>query len=259
MRKTVSGFLTLLLTLLGFAALAFATAAPASADNPQLGYCQATNDKREPYRFISAAKTSLVDSEGAYRQGGINTEDIVPGFKVVVNQAGKNVRLTIDPQKTAKDEADFTAADCPGVNRVLAAPNEPTYTPAVCSDLNNPYGRVSVPSDLGTGVASYTGPVLSADKTVYTVTYVLKEDSKTVYQWEDVMGETKSYAFNVVNLTNDPLYVVDGKTGEGQCELSNTGVGPSIKWEYIPLGAGMILLAAILFTLKPTIGRRFSA
>jgi hypothetical protein len=255
MKKLVSGLLSLVLTVLSFVILSFAVAAPASANTGSIGYCQATNSDRNPYNFITASIDSLLDNSGNLKQGGINANDIVPKFSYITKD---NVRKYFDGNPVGQDTV--TAADCPGgPELVLAAPNDPVYLPPSCVNPNQPYGSVTVPKDLGTGIASASDPVLSVENKHFSLFYTLKPDTKTEYfQWADVAGDTKNYVLNAKHISevNDPLYIVDDKTGVGACELSNTGAGQNIQWWMIPAGGAMFLLAALLFIANRFIPRR---
>lgn len=234
-----------LLTAMAIIALSFISTAPANANTGSIGYCQATSSDRNPYHFITASIDSLLDKDGNFKQGGVNANDIVPKFSYI-NKEG--TRRYFDGQKTTKET--LTAADCPGGPKlVLAAPNDPTYVPASCANPAFPYGKVNVPSDLGTGVGSASVPELSADNSQFSLFYTLKDDTKDAYyQWKDVAGETKPYFFATTHISSDPLWIVDEKTGVGQCELSNTGGGITELAVMIgggALGLGMVFLGTV--------------
>jgi hypothetical protein len=256
MKKIVSGILSLVLTVMGFVALSMVSVAPASANTGSIGYCQATASDRNPYNFITASIDSLLDNEGNLKQGGINANDVVPKFSYITKA---NVRKYFEGQNTTK--STLTAADCPGgPELVIAKPEKPSYVPPTCSTyLTYPYGQVTFPADLGTGVASHSEAVLSDTKKVLSTYYTLKADTMTeFYQWDDVMGETKTYAFNTQTIAdvNDPLYIVDSKTGIGTCELSNTGfMGLDTK---VTIVGGLIGLG-ILFLIGNAVVRRRNA
>ena len=256
MKKLTSGALSTTLAALSFGALAVTTAAPASANTGNIGYCQATASERNPFNYITASIDSLLDNNGELKQGGINANDIVPAFSYITKD---RVRKYFSGQNTTA--TSVSAADCPGgPELVQAQPNDPSYIPPTCLNPEYPWGRVSVPSDLGLGVASASEPVLNETAKNFSLFYTLKPDTRTEYfQWPDMSGETKNYILNATHISSDPLWVVDERTGEGQCELSATGAGDQIQWWMIPAAAGMFLLAAVLFVVKPFIGRRLAA
>lgn len=252
MKKLVSGFLTLAIT---FGLLILSLAGPASANTGNIGYCQATASKTNPYTFITPSIDSLLDNDGNLKQGGINANDIVPAFSYI-NKA--SVRKYFDGQNTTKET--LTAADCPGgPELVTAEPNDPTYVPPTCATPSLPYGKVNVPTDLGVGVASASVPVLNEANKQFSLFYTLAADTKTEYfQWADVSGETKNYTLNAKHISevNDPLYIVDEKTGIGQCELSNTGfMGLDTKLTII----GGLIGLGILVIIGNTVIRRRNA
>lgn len=253
LKKIVSGLLSVSLGLITLVILSLGVVTPASANSQSIGYCQATASDRNPYNFITASVDSLLDKDGNLKQGGFNSNDIVPKFDYITRDS---VRKYFEGQNTTKD---FIAEeDCPGGSKlILAQPNDPTYIPPTCKNPEAPYGSVAVPQDLGTGVASASVPVLSADSTKFSVYYTLKAPTKTEYfEWQDVSGDTKNYIFNTTHISSDPLWIFDEKSQTGKCELSKTGAGESVRWEYIPLAAGMLLIASILFILKPFIERK---
>jgi hypothetical protein len=256
MKKLTSGILSTALAALSFGALAVTTAAPASANTGNIGYCQATASDRNPYNYITTSIDALLDNNGELKQGGINANDIVPAFSYITKD---KVRKYFDGNP--KGQTIVTAADCPGgPELVLAKPNDPSYIPPSCSNPEHPWGRVSVPADLGLGVASASEPVLNESSKHFSLFYTLKPDTKTEYfQWADTNGETKNFILNATHISSDPLYITDSVTGEGRCELSATGAGDQIQWWMIPTAAGMMLLAALLFIAKPFIGRRLNA
>lgn len=256
MKKLTTGIVSTTLAALSFGVLAVTTAAPASANTGNIGYCQATASERNPFNYITASIDSLLDSNGELKQGGINANDIVPAFSYITKD---NVRKYFNGNPVG--QATVTAADCPGgPELVLAEPSDPAYIPPSCLNPEYPWGRVSVPDDLGLGVALASEPVLNETAKTFSLFYTLKPDTKTEYfQWPDTSGETKNYILNATHISSDPLWVVDEKTGVGQCELSATGAGDQIQWWMIPAAAGMFLLAALLFVAKPFIGRRLRA
>ena len=247
MKKILSIVLTAVLALAGIVVLSLTAVSPASANVGNIGYCQATNSDRNPFNYITASIDSLLDEDGNFKQGGINANDIVPAFSYINKES---VRKYFDGQNTTK--TTLTAADCPGgPEQVIAEPNDPTYVPPSCAAASFPFGKVVVPSDLGKGVGSASDPVLNEANKTFSLAYTLAADTKKeFYQWADVAGDTKTYILNAKHISevNDPLYIVDEKTGVGACELSNTGGGITETAVLVAggaLGLGMIFLGFV--------------
>lgn len=256
MKKVIAGALAFVLTLLTFGFVSFATIVPASANTGVVEYCQATASDRNPFNYISVSLDSLLDTDGNFKQDGVNANDIVPAFSYINKDS---VRKYFDGQNTTKDV--LTAADCPGgPAMVIAEPNEPIYTLPSCDNPSQPYGSYKAPSELGLGVASASAPAFNEANKQFSIFYTLAGDTKKeYYQWADVMGETKNYIQNATHISdvNDPMYIVDEKTGVGACELSNTGLfGLSDEATY--LGAGLLALG-LLFVIGNAVVRRNNA
>lgn len=206
--KTAATALTIALL-----ATATMTAAPAHAGSDTVTICHSTGAGK--YVVQSPSKSGDVAGHAGHQDGA----DIIPAF----NWVDKGVRYYFDGQNL--DKLDLLANGCkapatPGTVTV----NAPTYTPATCMDPTMPYGRVTIPENLGDGIASTTPPVLSADGKTWTVTYTLNTDTEDhTYAWPN--NQTGVHTFKVVPITEDPLWVIDSKTGEGKCELSDTGAG----------------------------------
>jgi LPXTG-motif cell wall-anchored protein len=221
--------------ILGGSALTLAPAAQAGTDKVTI--CHATSAANGGYVSIEVDKNATANGHsGTDHQNGA---DIIPAYSWVEDKVrhyypGQNLELV-----------HLIAAGCKApAAPVTAAPVPPTYVPATCSVPSLPYGRVIVPTDLGDGVASATEPALNPDNTEWAVSYALKDNTEDhTYAWpKDVDG---TYAFTVVPLSADPMWVVDSKTGVGQCEMPETGGG--ISNTALILGGGAIGLG-LMFT-----------
>lgn len=263
MKKVIAGALTILLSLLGFIGLSFATIAPASAGNDKVFICHSNegeNGSKAGWNYIEVNKNGAVSGHAGldHREG----KDIIPIFEYIEKVDGVNTRYTFPGQNTTKTEEQFSAADCPSdtpdPELVKADPNPPTYVPATCANPALPYGQLVIPADLGTGVASASEPVFGHNNATLSTTYTLKADTaETVYEWKDVNGETKTFTFNTVHISSDPLWVVDGETGVGACELSNTGLfGLS---EEVTYAGGALLALGLAFVIGNAVTRRRNA
>lgn len=228
-----------LTTILAATALAaapmVALAAPASAGSDKVTICHATSAANGHYNLIEVAKDATAGGHAGHQDGG----DIIPAYSWVE----KGTRYYFDGQNL--DKAGILANGCklpatPGTVTV----NAPTYVPASCARPDLPYGQVTIPADKGQGIASATAPVLNPAKTLWSTAYALTPDTEsTTYAFP--AGVTGVFDFTVVPLTADPMYVVDSKTGQGGCEMPETGA----KDWMIPAGltgAGLILAGAVL-------------
>jgi LPXTG-motif cell wall-anchored protein len=205
--------------------------APATAGTDKVTLCHATGNGK--YIPITISKDGTANGHaGTQHQDGA---DIIPAYSWVEG----GTRHYFDGQNLEKG-ADILAAGCQvPAQPVTAAPAPPIYTPATCAVPSLPYGRVTVPADLGDGVASSTAPELNADSTVWSVAYTLKPSTEdVVYSWP--AGTTGAYTFDVVPITADPNYVVDSRTGVGACELPETGAQDYL----LPAGTGLAALVA---------------
>jgi len=166
MKKVIAWALTVLLSVLGFIGLSFATIVPASAGNDKVSICHANesesgNGTGFVYKEVSRDGTANGHAGESHQNG----DDIIPIFDYIEEVDGVNTRLTFPGQNTTKTEAEFSAADCPSDSpepeTVTATPVPPTYVPATCESPELPYGQLVVPADLGVGVASTSEPVLA--------------------------------------------------------------------------------------------------
>lgn len=246
------------LTILAAVGLSFMSVAPAQAGNVdhKIEICHANEGAKGytnptvDYSSIVNIKDGTVDPNGhAVHQGG---RDIIPAF----NWVNDGVRYYFEGRNL--DKSALLANGCvePAVPGAVT-PVPPTYTPATCLDpkaTEHPFGTVNVPAELGEGVKSATTPALNADKTVWNVTYTLKDsDAEFTYAWP--ANQNGVYNFTVVPLTADKNWVVDSKTGVGSCELPDTGAQQSILL-YGGVGGGIVLLGALLMGANKLARRR---
>jgi LPXTG-motif cell wall-anchored protein len=225
--------------MLGSSAIALAPAAQAS--NDKVTICHATGvDGKYTTNTISKDGTANGHA-GLDHQDG---RDIIPAYSWVEDQ----VRHYFEGQNL--DKAYLLDQGCKELaDSVTASPVGPKYVPATCAAPELPYGRVVVPGDLGVGVAGASEPALNADNTEWSVQYTLAADTEEIdYSWP--AGVDGSYKFTVVPLSADANWVVDSKTGVGQCELPDTGA------EDWYMAAGVVGGAAILLGAATKIRRR---
>lgn len=221
-----------------------AGAVPAQASSDKVGICHATGSGR--YIPLDVAKDAAAGGHaGLLHQEGA---DIIPGFTWI--QAGK--RYYFDGQNL--DKLDLLAAGCIVSETVTVKANPPVYHPAACTDPSKPFGYVTVPADLGTGVASATEPALNPANTAWSVTYTKAANTReATYVWDK--GSTGVYSFEVKPLSADPAYVFDTKTGKGQCEMPDTGASPELV-KFAGIGGGIILLGTLALAGSAILRRR---
>lgn len=234
--------------------LAFLTAVPAQASNGNVTICHANNGSKG-YVVQTIAKEAIFKKGHDQHQDG---RDIIPSFTYTKVEDGQNIRYTYPGLNL--DKADLLAVGCveaPETENLVAAPNPPVYNPPAC--ITAPvgiteadaafYGSVTVPADLGEGVKSATEPVLSEDKSVWTVSYTLADATEeVVYSWP--ANVTGAFSFETTPLSADPLWVIDADTRVGACELSDTGAGNVM----LIVGGGALLLG--LGAISAYYGRR---
>ncbi|MDT0171052.1 hypothetical protein [Pseudarthrobacter sp. BRE9] len=207
---------------------------PAHAGSDKVTICHATSAANGHWNQIEVAK----DATAGGHANHLDAADIIPAY----NWVDKGVRYYFDGQNT--DKLDILAAGCMApAEQVVAAPNKPVYVPASCARPEEPFGRVVIPKDLGAGVAGASS-ALSPDNAKFSVTYALAAPTEErVYSWP--AGVTGNWEFTAVPITQDPLYVIDSKTGKGQCELSNTGaVMTALPYAVGATGVGTLIFAA---------------
>ena len=202
-------------------------AAPSSAGSDKVSICHATSAANGHYNLIEVDKNSIT------KQGhGSHERDIIPAFSWVEDK----VRHYFDGLNT--DKLDLLANGCKApAEPVTATVNPPVYVPASCARPELPYGEVIIPKDLGEGVAGATS-AMSDEPVKFSVAYSLVAPTEErVYSWP--AGVTGQWEFDAVPITADPAYVVDSRTGEGKCELPETGASDYL----LPGGIALGLLA----------------
>lgn len=215
-----------------------ALAAPASAGTDKVTICHATGSGK--YIEQSVAKNGIVSGHaGNSHQSGA---DIIPAFSWIEDRT----RNYFDGQNL--DKLDLLANGCKApAEQIPAAPNAPVYVPASCARPNLPYGEVVIPKDLGAGVAGASS-AFSPDSPTWNVTYALVEPTEDrVYSWP--AGFDGNYSGPIVPITADPFWITDAKTGEGHCELPETGAADYA----LPVAGGLALLtlgAAAMITAR---------
>ena len=202
------------------------TAAPAHAGTGNVTICHSTGSGEW------VEQTVAKDGTASGHAGHQGSADIIP----IYNWVEDGIRYYFDGQNLDETGRYLLANGCELPAKPVT-PTAPTYRPAACPDTSNPYGKVVLPASLGEGVARAGEPVWKLDGPQWTVTvsYQLADGST----WAD--GETGTYTFNVVPITEDPLFVMDSRTGKAGCELVDTGAGDTIKV------AAAVGIAAILF------------
>lgn len=204
-----------------------ALAAPAQAGTDKVTICHATSAANGKYNLIEVDKNATAGGHADHQ----NAADIIPAYSWITDRtrnyfAGQNL-----------DKLDILANDCKApAEQLPAKPNAPVYVPASCARPNLPYGEVVIPKDLGEGVAG-ASTAFSPDSPTWSVTYALAAptDDK-VYTWP--AGVTGNYSGAIVPITADPFFITDAKTGEGHCELPETGAKDLL----LPALGGVIVL-----------------
>jgi len=245
MKKVIAWALTVLLSVLGFIGLSFATIVPASAAIPEfISYCQATSSATNPYVYIkNAPLKALINDDGTFKQGGINANDIVPAFSWDFGGdshgefAGQNWTLGID-----SNFIDVSKCSA-GLNELT--PPVPTFEPATCANLtgtvshNNTDARITV-----------AGPTLTGN--TWTVSYDKITDTRyNTYTF--VEDAVLTYTFDVLEPVNDPLWDSELKA----CRMPDTGLF-GLSDEATFLGGGLLALG-VLFVLGNAATRRRTA
>lgn len=246
--------------LLSFALLLMSAvffASPAQAGETDVTFCHALGNGKYQLKTQVADEGIVNGHAGASHQSG---KDIIPSFSWVDKK--DKTRYYFDGQNL--DKSYLLNQGCKeNAVGVSVTPNAPTYAPPTCANPNLPWGSVTIPTDLGNGVLKTTPAVLTEnrDKTAdWSVTYTIKDnDDDFAYTWADGNPEkTTKFSFDAVNISTDPLWVIDSKTGEGHCELSNTGMSGINN--NVLLAAGGLLFAGMVFLgVTNFIGRRRNA
>lgn len=238
MRKFIMAIFSMVLVALSFA---FITPA-ANAGTDKVTICHATGSGE--YVPLEVAKNGTVSGHArSSHQGG---QDIIPAFSWVDDK----VRYYYDGMNL--DKIALLDNDCKVPSETVNSnPLPPTYIPASCLRKDLPYGEVVIPADKGEGVGGSSVPALNADSTIWSASYTLTPPTEdVVYSWP--AGFDGSFTFKVVPITEDPLWVVDSRTGEGSCVLPDTGANDYL----LPLGGAALLLvlggAAVLANRRKT-------
>lgn len=225
--------------------------AHAGSDDQKVQFCH-SNEGSKGFSFVDTSISAVVDVKTGLPKGhGVDTKDIIPAF----NWINDGVRYYFDGMNLDKvgqiDVANKScASDAP--DNVAVVPNTPTYVPPSCPlpDGANEYGQITIPENLGEGVASTTPPVLDPTTNTWRVTYTLKADTADVnYEWAN--GQTGVFTFKAKHISEDDLWVVDSKTKVGGCELSNTGAAQDLLL-YGGIGVGILAAGAgaVYFTRR---------
>lgn len=227
MKKASSALLAvgiLAASIIGFSA-------PAEASTDKVAICHATGAEGK-YVSQTVAKDGTVSGHAG--DGHQDGQDIIPAFSWVEDK----VRHYFAGQNLDKVGLIATGCKAPAVPGLVTI-NAPVYVPASCSRPTLPYGEVVVPADKGEGIGSHTDPALNEANTTWSTAYSLMPDTEDhTYAWP--AGLTGQFSFDVVPITADPMWVTDSKTGNGQCEMPETGAGNFI----LPGLIGVSALAA---------------
>lgn len=209
-----------------------ALAAPAHAGTDKVTICHSTAAGKWVEQTV--AKDGTANGHAGHQ----DSADIIPAYSWIED----GVRYYFDGQNLDATGEHLLANGCelPAAPDKPAVPNAPTYAPAACPDESSPNGRVTLPASLGDGIAAAGEPVWG-EGTV-TVAYQLADG----FVWAE--GQTGSFTFNTVPITQDPLWVTDSRTGEAGCELADTGADNLLTvaaWGGVAallLGAGLIVV-----------------
>jgi len=233
MKKVISGVIVLVLTLMGFAALSFASMAPASASEVtnKVTYCQATGNGS--FHPITAAENSVIDKDGKLQQGGVNANDIIPPFDY---NFGGNDHGTFAGQNWSTENQTLWRNGCNPTNVVLT-PVLPIAPIQTCADPTPTFTVPAQPSGINVTSAA-------DDKGSYTVAYELP--ANTVHN-------TYSFIAGFVNpviiatIDNRPLDAM-WDAAKGACNMPDTGAG--IKSEHVLWAGGLIFAGLVLLTVS---------
>jgi hypothetical protein len=205
-----------------------AVPAQAGSDDQKVQFCH-SNEGSKGFSFVDTSISAVVDVKTGVPKGhGVDPKDIIPAFEWV----NDGVRYYFDGRNLDKvgqiDIANKScASDAP--DSVAVVPNAPTYAPPVCPlpEGANEYGQITLPENLGEGVEKATVTEPTAASKQWTVTYTLKSDTADVdYEWAN--GQTGVYTLAAKHISEDDLWVVDSRSKEGRCELSNTGAAEDL-------------------------------
>jgi hypothetical protein len=209
--------------------LSFVLITPAAnAGTDKISICHATGNGKYVPNEVSKDGTVSGHAGLSHQNGG----DIIPAFTWIDDKT----RYYFDGQNLDKAVLLQNGCKSPAEN-VNAAPIPPTYIPASCLRPEFPYGEVVIPEDKGAGVVGGSTPTLNANNTVWTTSYALVEPNEDrVYSWP--VGFNNTFNFKVVPIAEDELWVVDSKTGKGECTLPEMGAGDYA----LPIGGAFVLM-----------------
>jgi hypothetical protein len=245
MKKLYALVLSLALLLAG---LIFAAPAQAGEPDPKVDICHANNGSKG-FTQNNVNISSIVNLKTGNPEGhGLDTGDVIPSFSWV----NSGVRYYFDGLNLASKGYILDTGCKENAVGVSVKPNVPTYTPPSCvlgDWKKNPYGTVTLPENLGEGVDKVSfGPSLNTDDPkhgIWSVQYALKDnDDDFIYSWAD--GENGKFTIEATNISSDPLWVVDSKTGIGGCETAATGASPALTTG-LYVGGGILLIGLLFF------------
>jgi len=238
-KKIAASFATVGLAFLSFAALSFATVAPANAGESQnVEICHATSSDKNPYNSIAVSKTALVHGTSQHSADGA---DIIPSFGYTENGVAKTF-----PGKNWDAVGQATFQNSCVVPNKAVTPVAPTFVQATCM---NKTGTVTL-SDQPEGSVLNVGPKLNTNGlpgSGATGSWVVDYDPAKGFEFPK--DNTGTFTIEVkAPGASDPNWDAES----GSCALSNTGA--SIKSEHI-LYAGILIFAGLVLT---TVARRKS-
>lgn len=220
-------------------ALTFVSTAPANAGTEKVDICHATGLDGK-YVQQSVSKDGTADGHaGTSHQDG---QDIIPAFDWIDKN---NVRQYFDGQNLNLAFMLDNGCNSPTVPHTkVVDPIAPIFTDATCLNLTGTVTAANQPE----GVTLASGPVFSNG--TWTTTYTANKG----YEFSD--GTTSATFTNVVVPAGvgDPNFIVDSKTGVGQCEMPNTGGG--INDTALMIGGGALGLGMIFLGIVSLLNRR---
>lgn len=238
MKKIVSGLVGLLLVVLG---MWVGGGAANASETKKEAICHATASDVKGFVPELVARDSIIN--GGHGANGVNAGDIIAPFDYNFdggavehypgqNWSGANVTLWQNGCKAAV---------------VVLTPVLPKAPVQTCVSP----GTLVVPAQpAGINVSS-----TADDKGNYTVSYQLPaSDAYTTYVLPQ--GFVNPVTVGTVDARSSDQY---WDAAKGACVLPDTGAGQNVQWWMIPAAGGMILLAALLFTLNGVLGRRNKA
>jgi hypothetical protein len=239
MKALIKAVSMLLLFVLGIAALAFTAPAANASESKKEVICKATASDTNPFNKILVARDSIIN--GGHGENGIGIKDIVPPF--TYNFDGGPEEQYLGQNWTDENKALWTNGCAP--SPITLTPILPEQPIATCLNQNPTLTIPAQPNGINVTSAA-------DDKGNFTVFYELPKNTahNTYLLPEGFINPTSISTLDTRQ--SDALWDPETKT----CKMPDTGAGDSIQWWMIPAGAGMLLLASILFFIKPMIGRR---